>query len=223
MDSPFPVDWCVFHHEDAGVTEGPSRALVAPASSPSLTLIRIRIPSQPNSSALVFITYWSIPPCYTIPSIKFLNVEKRIQLHTLLIVFKARVVSLTFINSFNVSENNRFDCTFGSHVLLDLCFENGTLFPYCFVFPWNKPSWDLLKGDETMLKTGIEGIMVVATGLGVFSRVGSTWVANGRLGEAVRSLAPRGRYFPRCAPFIGAFIPTWLPNRQGSSVIFPSQ
>ena len=35
---------------------------------------------------------------------------------------------------------------FGSHVRRVFFFENGTLFPYCLVFPWNRPSCDLLNG-----------------------------------------------------------------------------
>jgi hypothetical protein len=34
----------------------------------------------------------------------------------------------------------------GSHDRRVFFFEKGTLFPYCFVFPWNRPSCDRLKG-----------------------------------------------------------------------------
>ena len=34
----------------------------------------------------------------------------------------------------------------GSHERRVFFFENGTLLPYCFVFPWNRPSCDRLNG-----------------------------------------------------------------------------
>ena len=68
---------------------------------------------------------------------------------TFLIVFKALVVSLTRIRSPIISEGNRLCWTLGSQVRRVLCFEKGTLFPYCFILPWNKPCWDRLKGWDT--------------------------------------------------------------------------
>lgn len=80
---------------------------------------------------------------------------------TFLIVLKARVVSLTLTSSPRVSENKRLRWTLGSHVRLVLCFEKGTLFPYCLVFPWKRPNWERLKGCETTAEnTGIVGNMV---------------------------------------------------------------
>ena len=38
---------------------------------------------------------------------------------------------------------------FGSHDRRVLCFENGTLFPNCFILPWNSPNCARLKGPET--------------------------------------------------------------------------
>jgi hypothetical protein len=54
---------------------------------------------------------------------------------TFLIVFKARVVSFNLTFSPKVSEWSRFCWTFGNHVRFVLCFENGTLFPDCRIFP----------------------------------------------------------------------------------------
>lgn len=68
---------------------------------------------------------------------------------TFLIVLNARVVSLTRTSPPMVSDANRLRWTFGNHVRRVLCFEKGTLFPYCLVFPWNRPSWDRLNGCET--------------------------------------------------------------------------
>jgi hypothetical protein len=31
-----------------------------------------------------------------------------------------------------------------------LCFECGTLFPYCLVLPWKRPSWERRKGVEIL-------------------------------------------------------------------------
>ena len=58
----------------------------------------------------------------------------------------ALVVNLTRIKSPIISDCNRLCWTLGSQVRRVLCFENGTLFPYCFILPWNKPCWDRLKG-----------------------------------------------------------------------------
>jgi hypothetical protein len=65
---------------------------------------------------------------------------------TFLIVFRALVVSFNLTFSPNTSEWSRFCWTFGNHVRFVLCFENGTLFPDCRIFPWNRPSWERLKG-----------------------------------------------------------------------------
>lgn len=51
----------------------------------------------------------------------------------------------------------------GSHDRRVFFFENGTLFPYCFVFPWNRPSWARLKGwlSAAAKDDGKEGNMPV--------------------------------------------------------------
>jgi len=56
------------------------------------------------------------------------------------------VVSFTRTVSPRASEKRRLDWTLGSHALRVFFFEKGTLFPYCFVFPWKRPSCDRLKG-----------------------------------------------------------------------------
>lgn len=87
---------------------------------------------------------------------------------TFFIVFKALVVTLTRIFSPRVSENSRLRCTFGSHVRRVLCFEKGTLFPYCFVLPWKRPSCERLNGCETTENTGkLENICSVRSSLKV--------------------------------------------------------
>jgi hypothetical protein len=49
----------------------------------------------------------------------------------------------------------------GSHERRVLFFENGTLLPYCFVFPWNRPSCDRLNGWlRAAARDGKEGNMV---------------------------------------------------------------
>ena len=85
---------------------------------------------------------------------------------TFFIVFKALVVTLTRIFSPRISENSRLRCTFGSHVRRVLCFEKGTLFPYCFVLPWKRPSCERLNGCETTENTGkLENICSVRSSL----------------------------------------------------------
>ncbi len=71
---------------------------------------------------------------------------------------------VSFIRKFcpRVSEKRRLLWTFGSHVRRVLCFELGTLFPYCFILPWNRPSCERLKGVLTTSQRGIEGNMTVA-------------------------------------------------------------
>ena len=53
----------------------------------------------------------------------------------------------------------------GSHERRVFFFENGTLLPYCFVFPWNRPSCDRLNGWlKAAARDGKEGNMVVSQG-----------------------------------------------------------
>lgn len=68
---------------------------------------------------------------------------------TVFIVFSALVVSFIRIFCPSISEYMRFCWTLGSHERRVLCFEKGTLFPYCFIFPWKRPFWERLKGWET--------------------------------------------------------------------------
>ena len=84
-------------------------------------------------------------------------IEKQSISHTFLIVFNALVVNLTRINSPIISECNRLCWTFGIQVRRVLCFEKGTLFPYCFILPWNKPCWDCLKGWDTTSHNALLG------------------------------------------------------------------
>ena len=69
----------------------------------------------------------------------------------------ALVVNLTRIRSPIISDCNRLCWTLGSQVRRVLCFENGTLFPYCFILPWNKPCWDRLNGWDTTSHNALLG------------------------------------------------------------------
>lgn len=133
------------------------------ASNRSRTMTRIRIPSHPSKSDFVFKTYRSIPPyCIYAPFLSAicLNIN-RDNTRTLLIVRNAFVVNLTLINSCKTSEKSRLEWTFGSQVRRVLCFEKGTLFPYCFILPWKRPSWERLNGALTISNRGKEGNMAV--------------------------------------------------------------
>jgi hypothetical protein len=61
----------------------------------------------------------------------------------------------------------------GSHERRVFFFENGTLLPYCFVFPWNRPSCDRLNGWlRVAARDGKEGNMAASpTGLAWFAVV----------------------------------------------------
>jgi len=92
-------------------------------------------------------------------------------------VLRARVVSFTRTVSPRASEKRRLDWTLGSHALRVFFFEKGTLFPYCFVLPWKRPSCDRLKGWlSAAAKDDKEGNMGVA-GRGLFGLVFATGVA----------------------------------------------
>jgi len=70
------------------------------------------------------------------------------------------VESFTRTFSPRASEKSRLVWMLGSHARRVFFFENGTLFPYCFVFPWNKPSCERLKGWlNAAAKDGKEGNM----------------------------------------------------------------
>jgi len=87
--------------------------------------------------------------------------------HTLRIVLRARVVSFTRTFSPRASEKRRLVWMLGSHDRRVFFFENGTLFPYCLVFPWKRPSCDRLKGWlSAAAKDGKDGNMGVAEGGG---------------------------------------------------------
>lgn len=83
--------------------------------------------------------------------------RKSIISRTFLIVFKALVVNLTRIKSPIMSDCSRLCWILGSQVRRVLCFEKGTLFPYCFILPWNKPCWDRLKGWDTTSHNALLG------------------------------------------------------------------
>ena len=82
---------------------------------------------------------------------------------TLRIVLRARVESFTRTIWPRASEKSRLLWMLGSHDRRVFFFENGTLFPYCFVFPWNRPSWARLKGwlSAAAKDDGKEGNMPV--------------------------------------------------------------
>ena len=83
---------------------------------------------------------------------------------TLRIVFSARVVTLISTFRPKASDARRLFCTLGSQLRRVFFFEKGTLFPYCFSFPWKRPSDERLKGVEMLArdaKTTEEGNMVV--------------------------------------------------------------
>jgi hypothetical protein len=65
---------------------------------------------------------------------------------TLRMVLRARVDAFTRTISPRASEKRRLLWMLGSQDRRVLFLENGTLFPYCFVFPWNRPSCDRLNG-----------------------------------------------------------------------------
>jgi hypothetical protein len=82
--------------------------------------------------------------------------------HTLRMVLRARVETFTRTFFRRASEKSRLDWMLGSHARRVFFFENGTLFPYCFVFPWNKPSCERLKGwVNAAARDGKEGNMGV--------------------------------------------------------------
>lgn len=67
---------------------------------------------------------------------------------TFSIVRMALVVTFSLRLCPSASEKIRFRWIFGSHVRRVLCFENGTLLPYCFIFPWKRPYCERLNGWE---------------------------------------------------------------------------
>jgi len=78
------------------------------------------------------------------------------------------VVSFTRTFSPRASEKRRLVWMLGSHDRRVFFFENGTLFPYCLVFPWKRPSCDRLKGWlSAAAKDGKDGNMGVAGGGGL--------------------------------------------------------
>jgi hypothetical protein len=78
------------------------------------------------------------------------------------------VVSFTRTFSPRASEKRRLFWMLGSHDRRVFFFENGTLFPYCLVFPWKRPSCDRLKGWlSAAAKEGKDGNMGVAGGGGL--------------------------------------------------------
>lgn len=84
-------------------------------------------------------------------------VRQRRNYSTLLMVFSARVETFTCTNRCSASEKNRLLWILGSHDRRVLCMECGTLLPYCFILPWNRPSWDRLNGVLTIsLSSGEE-------------------------------------------------------------------
>lgn len=135
-------------------------------SCASLTATRRRMPSQPSKSDFVLSTYSSIPPHYTSDNIDICVVrwiaDNGSERRTLRMVLRARVESFTRTISPRASEKRRLRWMLGSHERRVFFFENGTLFPYCFVFPWNRPSCDRLKGWlSAAARDGKEGNMVV--------------------------------------------------------------
>lgn len=134
----------------------------------SLTATRRRMPSQPNKSDFVLSTYSSIPPHYRSSNrdvcvkIWITNDGSYSERRTLRIVLRARVESFTRTISPRASEKRRLRWMLGSHDRRVFFFENGTLFPYCFVLPWNRPSCDRLNGWlSAAAREGKEGNMVV--------------------------------------------------------------
>ena len=81
---------------------------------------------------------------------------------TFFIVLRALVVTFKRIFSPNIWESTRFCWTLGSQERRVLCFEKGTLFPYSFVLPWKRPSWERLKGLETTSQRVLLGNMANA-------------------------------------------------------------
>ena len=137
-----------------------STAVAAISCCFSRTMTLSRMPSHPNMSGFVFSRYWSNPPCYEhSPRVSTPAPFDTQVMLTFLTVLSARAVIFTRMNFWSVSEKRRLLCTLGSHVLRVLCFELGTLFPYSFVFPWNRPSCARLKGPLTAANRGIEGNM----------------------------------------------------------------
>ena len=90
---------------------------------------------------------------------------------TFFIVLRALVVTFKRIFSPNILDSTRFCWTLGSQVRRVLCFEKGTLFPESFVLPWKRPSWERLKGLETISQSALLGNMANA-------KVRNTWVSS---------------------------------------------